>query len=149
MDVMMSDLMPEEIKEAVEIDPNEGKFAKNPDRVASAKYALGGLFNFLYHQDSARFMVAGTTVVLLLGIILRIPRVEMLLIVLMIGAWWVAELMNTALEAVVDMVTQEYHPLAKVAKDVASGAVLVATVVNAVIIVGILAEPLLEFFGIL
>ena len=145
----MSELLPKEIKEAVEIDPNEGKFAKNPDRIASAKYALGGLFNFLYHQDSARFMVASTVVIILLALVLRVPRVEVLLLVLMLGLWWVTELVNTALEAVVDMVTQEYHPLAKVAKDVASGATLFATVINVVIIIGILAKPMLEFFDIL
>lgn len=145
----MSELMPKEIKEAVEIDPNEGKFTKNPDRIASAKYALGGLFNFLYHQDSARFMVATTVVIVLLALVLRVPRVEVLLLVLMLGVWWVTELVNTAVEAVVDMVTQEYHPLAKVAKDVASGATLFATVINVVIIIGILARPILEFFDIL
>lgn len=145
----MSDLLPEEVKEAIEIDPNQGGYNKNPDRVASAKYALGGVFNFLYHQDSARFMVAGTVVVIGLALVLRVPRIEMLLLVLMVGIWWITELINTAVEAVVDMVTQEFHPLAKIAKDVAAGATLVATIINVVMIIGILAEPILEYTGIL
>ncbi len=56
----------------------------------------------------------------------------------------VLEMLNTAIEAVVDLVTEEYHPLARIAKDVAAGAVLVASLGAALIGAVTLIPPLLE-----
>jgi diacylglycerol kinase (ATP) len=78
--------------------------------------------------------------VLLIGLMLRLSRVEMAVLFLVVSSVLVAEMMNTAIESVVDMVTQSYHPLAKLAKDIAAGAVLIASL-TAAIVGGIL------FFG--
>ncbi len=61
-------------------------------------------------------------------LVLRVTEVEFILIVLSISFVLFAELMNTAVEVVVDMVSPDYHPLAKIAKDVAAGAVLMAAI---------------------
>jgi len=65
--------------------------------------------------------------VLLSALFLRVTPIEFALLALSILAVLCAELMNTAIEAVVDMVSPEYHPLAKTAKDTAAGAVLMAS----------------------
>jgi diacylglycerol kinase (ATP) len=77
------------------------------------------------------FIVA--VLVLVAGFVWRLPRTELLILVGAISLVILAELFNTALETVVDLVTTDYHPLARVAKDVAAGAVLVAAV-NAALI---------------
>jgi len=58
---------------------------------------------------------------------LQLDRDEMLILLLTISSVLITEMMNTVVEAVVDIVSPEIHPLAKVAKDVAAGAVLIAT----------------------
>jgi diacylglycerol kinase (ATP) len=76
-------------------------------------------------------------VALFAGFVWRLQRTEILILIGAISLVIVTELFNTALETVVDLVTPEYHPLAKVAKDVAAGAVLVAAV-NAALIGAVL-----------
>ncbi len=74
--------------------------------------------------------------VLLAGLLLRLPRVEMAVLVFSAALVVIAEMINTAIEAVVDMITDHYHPAAKYAKDVAAGAVLISAV-NAAVVGGI------------
>jgi diacylglycerol kinase (ATP) len=78
--------------------------------------------------------------VLVSGLLLNLDNRDMLVLVFAITLVIVAEMFNTAFEAVVDMVTENYHPVAKLAKDVAAGAVLLAAM-NAVI------SGVLIFFG--
>jgi diacylglycerol kinase (ATP) len=70
---------------------------------------------------------------LLAGVVFRLDRAELLVLVFAISLVIIAELFNTAIESVVDLVTTTYHPLAKYAKDVAAGAVLIAAL-NACIV---------------
>lgn len=84
-------------------------------------------------------MAAGVSV-LVLGLVLDLSRLEFLAVIGAVSLVLVAEMLNTALEAAIDAVVSGYHPLVKVAKDVAAGAVLVATV-NA------LAVAYLVFYG--
>jgi diacylglycerol kinase len=89
-----------------------------------------------------------STAVLLLGLWLHITRQEWAILILTIMAVWMAEFMNTALEAVVDMVMPDLHPLAKVAKDIAAAAVLVGAIGAVLIGLLILGPPLWAiFFG--
>jgi diacylglycerol kinase (ATP) len=67
-----------------------------------------------------------------------------MMIFLSFGLLWTVETMNSAIEAVVDLVTQDYHPLAKVAKDVAASATLVATLSAAITSLVFILPPLLE-----
>lgn len=85
--------------------------------VAGIRYALTTQPNFMLH------VITGM-VVLALGIMLDMSRGELTFIVTMIALVMTLELVNTALETVVDLVSPNYHPLAKIAKDVAAGAVL-------------------------
>jgi diacylglycerol kinase (ATP) len=70
----------------------------------------------------------GAVVVMITSLVLRVSALEFTLLAISISFVLFAELMNTAVETVVDMVTPEYHPAAKVAKDVAAGSVLLSVV---------------------
>jgi diacylglycerol kinase len=89
-----------------------------------------------------QFHLLATIVVIFTGIWLKLTITEWLLISFAITLVWVAELINTAIEAVVDMHTKDHHPLAKAAKDVAAGAVLVAAANSLVVAVLVLLPKL-------
>jgi diacylglycerol kinase (ATP) len=72
--------------------------------------------------------IAAAAAVLVMGLLLDFSRLELAAVMGAISLVLVAEMMNTAVEAVIDAVVTTYHPLAKIAKDVAAGAVLVATI---------------------
>jgi diacylglycerol kinase (ATP) len=67
-------------------------------------------------------------IALLMGLVLDFSRLELVAVMGAVSLVLVAEMMNTAIEAAIDAVVTTYHPLVKIAKDVAAGAVLVATV---------------------
>ena len=83
------------------------------------------------------------------GLILRISPVEWCICLGLFGLVMALELVNTAIEAVVDLVTSEYRPLAKVAKDTAAGAVLIAAIMAVVSGLIIFVPKGLAFLGIL
>jgi diacylglycerol kinase (ATP) len=84
-----------------------------------------------------RFHIVICSLVLLSGLIFRLDRLEMAALLGVCALVIMAELFNTAIEVVVDMITENYHPAAKIAKDAAAGGVLVASV-NAVMVGGVL-----------
>lgn len=104
------------------------RFLRNP--VIGFKYAVEGVVQVLRTQRHMRahFLILGLA--LTSGLALNLARWEILILLFTVTLVLVAEMFNTAIEAVVDMVTQTYHPLAKYAKDIAAGAVLM-TAINA------------------
>ncbi|MCB0114138.1 MAG: diacylglycerol kinase family protein [Caldilineaceae bacterium] len=92
--------------------------------VRSLQHALRGVFFVLRTERNAQIEAVIALFAILLGIVLRISAVEWAVIFTLIGLVLGLEFANTALEAVVDLATSEYHPLAKIAKDSAAGAVL-------------------------
>ena len=94
----------------------------------SFNHAYRGLIYAVRTQRNMRFHVVASAVVLVLSLLVGVSRLELALLVLVIAAVFVTEMLNTALEFTVDLVTQEYHPLAKLAKDVSAGAVLVTSI---------------------
>jgi diacylglycerol kinase len=93
-------------------------------RAASFGYAFQGVGAALRTEVHLQFHAAATVVVVGLGLYCGLARWEWAAVALAVGAVWCAELVNTAVEAVVNLVSPEYHPLAGRAKDVAAGAVL-------------------------
>ena len=104
--------------------------------IQSFNYAIGGIMYCFRTQRNMRIHFAVAILAVIMGVVLNITRNEMLILVLTIFFVLFAEMVNTAVEALVDMVTKEYHPLAKTAKNIAAGAVLIASL--AAIIVGYL-----------
>jgi diacylglycerol kinase (ATP) len=92
----------------------------------SLKYALQGLAYAYRTQRNLRVHLLMAVLVLLVAVAFNLDRIEIALVVLCIGIVICCELINTAIESTIDLVTQEYHPLAKIAKNVAAAAVLVA-----------------------
>ena len=75
-----------------------------------------------------RFHALATVVAIGLGFYCQLSRLEWALIALAVAGVWTAELMNTAIEALTDLASPDFHPLAGKAKDVAAGAVLLAAI---------------------
>lgn len=91
-------------------------------------HAYRGLVYAVRTQRNMRFHVVAAAAVLVLSLLVGITKVELAVLVLVIMAVFVTEMFNTAMEFAVDLVTSEFHPLAKLAKDVSAGAVLVTSV---------------------
>ncbi len=99
----------------------------------SFQYALEGIWTGIRQERNMRIHCGAVILVVFAGIFLKLSLTEWCLCFILFGLILALELMNTALESVVDLVTEEYRPLAKKAKDTAAGAVLVAAVMAAVV----------------
>lgn len=105
-------------------------------RVASFGYAVRGVGAALRSEIHLRFHAAATVAVIGAGLYFHIMRLEWALVALAVTSVWTAELLNTALEALTDLASPAYHPLAGKTKDVAAGAVLLAAL--GALVVGLL-----------
>lgn len=105
-------------------------------RHTSFGYAFQGWAYVLRTQPNTWIHATASILVIALGIWLKISRLDWALLILTIAMVWTAEFFNTAVEAVVDLSTQEYHPLAKIAKDVSAAGVLITAAAS--ILIGIL-----------
>lgn len=103
----------------------------------SFHYALAGIVYCVRTQPNFRIHLIVAALVMMATLLLRLDRLYVIAIVLAIAFVLTLELLNTAIEAIVDLVSPQIHPLAKVAKDAAAGAVFLGTV--AAVIVGYLA----------
>ncbi|MCI6190822.1 MAG: diacylglycerol kinase [Clostridium sp.] len=95
--------------------------------------AINGIINTVRTERNMKIHLVAAILVLIACFFFDISRVEFLILVVTITMVMSAEVVNTAIEAVVDMSTNYYHPLAKIAKNAAAGAVLI-TAINAVIV---------------
>jgi len=105
-------------------------------------YAFAGLKYLFETQPNARIHIAITVAVAAAGLWVGLPAQEWALLALTTGMVFVAEGINTALEATVDLVSPEPHPLARVAKDVCAGAVTLAAAAAVAVGLLILGPPL-------
>ena len=101
---------------------------KSDSLLHSFRYAFAGVAHALRTQRNMKTHAAITTAVIVAGVVLRVSLTEWAVLIVTIGLVWQAELMNTALEAVVDKASPELHPLARVAKDCAAGAVVISAI---------------------
>lgn len=99
----------------------------------SFKYSVSGLHYAYLNEQSMVIHIGITTLVVILGFMLHISGIEWLFCLTMIGFVMGAELLNTAIEAAVDMAMPDIHPLAKIAKDTASAAVFILSIVAFII----------------
>ena len=99
----------------------------------SFNYAFQGLVYVFRHQRNIRIHFGLAVLVLLASLFFNLSRVELLAVFIAITFVLVTEMINTAVEAAVDMVTTAFDPRAKIVKDVAAGAVLVAAVNSLVV----------------
>lgn len=109
-------------------------------------YALRGLLFALRTEWNMRFHLAAAVLVICAGIWLHISSVEWLVLCICIGLIISFELMNSAIEQLCNMITQQIHPAIKNIKDISAAAVLVASVVSAVAGLFIFLPKLLLLF---
>lgn len=112
-------------------NPQQSHRAAN--RLASFRYAFAGIGYLFGTQRNAQIHAAVGTLVIVAGLFFQIDRLEWLVLALTITLVIAAEGVNTAVEAVVDLASPNRHPLAKIAKDVAAGTVLL-TAIGAVVV---------------
>jgi len=113
----------------------------------SFQYALAGLWEALRTQRNARIHLAVGLLVVILGLALDLDSQRWAIIALTMGFVFASELFNTVIEVVINLVTEEYHPLAKKAKDIAAGAVLVSAIVAVVVGLLVIGPPLVAWLG--
>lgn len=102
----------------------------------SVGHALDGIEYAINHERNIKIEIFLAIIASILGFILKISIIEWIVIILLIALIISLELINTSIERCVDLVTKDYHDLAKVSKDMAAGAVLVSSLFS--IIVGLL-----------
>ena len=95
--------------------------------------AFEGIFETIRTEHHMKFHCFCTIVICILSLFLDIGKYETIAVIISVTLTWIAELINTSIETVVDMITTEYSIMAKKAKDIAAGAVLV-TGFNALIV---------------
>jgi diacylglycerol kinase (ATP) len=113
--------------------------------IDSVNCAIEGILYTARTQKHMRHHFTAALLVLTIALLLRVSSVEFMLLALAISFVLFAELLNTAIEVVVDMISPEFHPMAKIAKDVAAGAVLVAAFGTAIMGYLVLAKYLFPF----
>jgi diacylglycerol kinase (ATP) len=104
---------------------------RSPSILQSFNFAFEGIIHVLRTQRNMRIHFAISIAVLIAALAVGVRRLELVALLMAISFVLIAEMLNTALEAGIDVATTSFDPLAKLAKDIAAGAVLIATV-NAV-----------------
>lgn len=99
----------------------------------SFRYAFEGIFTGIKEEQNMKIHIAIMILVIIFGILLKISKVEWIICIALFGLVISMELINTAIENAVDLITKEKNEQAKIAKDVAAGAVLVSAIASAII----------------
>ena len=90
--------------------------------------AFEGIIHVLRTQRNLRIHFAIAVLVLVLALVVNVTKMELIVLLLSIAFVLIAEMLNTAIEAAIDIATTSFDPMAKLAKDIAAGAVLIAAV---------------------
>ncbi len=112
----------------------------------SFEYPIKGLRYAYRNEQNLAVDVGISILVLIASFIFKLSLTEWVVVIFTIGAVLSLELVNTAIEAVVDLVTEEYHPLAKVAKDTAAAAIFVIAIVAAIVGLIIFLPKIISLF---
>ncbi|QHJ71504.1 MULTISPECIES: diacylglycerol kinase family protein [Planococcaceae] len=96
-------------------------------------FAFAGIRAALKSEQNIRFHFTAAVIVLIAGLLTGLSAFEWMIIVLVIGGMLAFEMFNSSMERIVDLASPDLHPLAKQAKDMAAGAVLVFAIASAII----------------
>ncbi len=113
----------------------------------SFNHALDGLVYCLKYEHNMIIILVCTIIVIILGFIFNISIYEWLFVISICGAIAAVEFINSAIEATIDLITTDIHPLAKIAKDCASAASLVLCIVALVGGVAIFGQDIINVIG--
>ena len=137
----------DELTSTMKINPDEYSLITSPNRIQSLGYALAGWLYMLRYQKNTRIMSVSSIVIFGIALWLQVDFTSWAILILTIMAVWMAEFLNAAVEAVVNLASPDFHPMAKVAKDVAAAAVLLGAVASVLVGLLILGPPLLHKLG--
>ncbi len=138
----------EALTSTARIDPDKFSPITSTNRLNSLSYALAGWIYMLVRQKNTRIQAVASLVVFGVALWLGIDPISWAILILTITMVWMAEFLNAAVEAAINLASAELHPMAKVGKDVASAAVLLGAVASIFIGLLILGPPLIEKLGL-
>jgi diacylglycerol kinase (ATP) len=131
----------------------DGSRRKQGTLLQSFNYAFQGLVSSVRHQRNMRIHLILGFLVLIVSIFLNLSRLQLVVIFVAVALVFITEMINSAIEAVVDLLTDEIAPRAKAAKDLAAGAVLIAAVNALAVAYLVLADRLthvsLDLLGVI
>lgn len=113
----------------------------------SVKNCLDGISYVTKSEKNFKREIALGIIALILSYILKIDKIEFIIVLTMICLVLTAEIINTAIERAVDLVTKEYHELARIAKDVSAGSVLVTSTFALIIGIIIFMPKIITLLG--
>lgn len=116
----------------------------NKDFFKAFKFATSGIFYTISTQRNLKIQLAFAFLAIVFGILLKISTIEWAIIIFTIMFVLFAEMINTSIESAVDLCTEEFNEKAKIAKDVAAGAVLIASLNSIAIGIFIFGNKILE-----
>lgn len=111
-------------------------------RIRSFKHAFAGIWYVIRTQKNAWIHLTIMIFVVVMAAWLRLAQFDWAILVVTIGIVWLAEFLNTSIEAIVDLVSPQRHPLAKVSKDVGAAAVLISAATAIIVGILLLGPPL-------
>jgi diacylglycerol kinase (ATP) len=133
----------------MKIDPDEFSPVTSTSRASSLGYAIAGWLYMLRRQKNTRIQSVASILIMALALWLQVDFTGLALLIIVITIVWMAEFLNAAVEAVINLATPDLHPMAKVGKDVASAAVLLGVVASVLVGLLVLGPPLLHRLGLL
>jgi diacylglycerol kinase (ATP) len=101
---------------------------RRPSIIESFNFAIEGVVHVLRTQRNLRIHFAVAVIVLVLAVLVGVSKIELIALLIAIAFVLVAEMINTAIEGAIDAATTSFDPMAKLAKDIAAGAVLISAV---------------------
>lgn len=121
---------------------------QNPFRIhrISFKHAFDGFVYAIKTQPNFRFHLLASIIVVLLGIYFSISPTEWLILVFTVNMVLIAEMINTSIEAMVDLITLERRADAKIAKDVSAATVLISATLSVIVALIIFLPKILEIY---
>ena len=138
----------DDLTSTMKIDPDQFSPITSTSRAASLGYALAGWLYMLRRQKNTRIQAVASIGVALLALWLQIDFTGLALLILAMTMVWMAEFVNAAVEAAINLSAPDLHPMAKVGKDVASAAVLLGVVASVLVGLLVIGPPLVQrLFG--
>jgi len=120
---------------------------KNNNFFQSIQHAFNGIKYFFLTERNAQIQLMATLVIIALAIVLGATAIEWMLLLLCIAMVLCFEMFNTSLECLCDVVHKENHPIVKLVKDIAAGAVLTVTIISCIIGILIFLPKILNLFS--
>lgn len=117
---------------------------KNNHILTSVRNAFNGIKICILTEKNAKFHVLATILVILVASFLRLPLINWLFLALAISLVWIAELFNSSLEYLFDLIQPEIDPRVKIGKDLSAAAVLLSSIFSVIVGILILGPPILQ-----